>query len=206
MSSEDGFYPTSIKYMPGFTSKVKVKDARLLYQTAATTLAIKVGILLCTVSQPSFLWLFNPLNSESNQIVKLNCKDIRTPVLEMGEFAIEAMKREIHNHLIGWTNDHWTIPDKGAYTTVMAHWIDNTTWTLTLACLDFKVFEGSSPASKSTKMLLRFFKNIRVKLKTPLWLTPLTSQIQLISLADTFVTITKNTVTAWITTIIMLQN
>jgi len=34
--------------------------------------------------------------------------------MEMGEFAIEATKREIHNHQIARTTDHWTGADKGA--------------------------------------------------------------------------------------------
>jgi hypothetical protein len=34
-------------------------------------------------------------------------------------------------------------PDKVTYTTVTSHWINNRTWTLQSACLDFKVFQGS---------------------------------------------------------------
>jgi hypothetical protein len=62
----------------------------------------------------------------------------------MGGFAIEATKKEICNHQIAWTSDHWTGPDKVTYTTVTAHWINNTTWTLQSACLDVKIFEGST--------------------------------------------------------------
>jgi hypothetical protein len=40
-SSGDGGLPKSIKMMPGFSVKLKVKDARLLYRTAAATLAIE---------------------------------------------------------------------------------------------------------------------------------------------------------------------
>ena len=62
----------------------------------------------------------------------------------MGEFAIEASKKEIRNGNIAWTSDHWTGLDKVTYTTVTAHWINNRTWTLQSACLDFKVFQGST--------------------------------------------------------------
>ena len=62
----------------------------------------------------------------------------------MGEFAIEASKKEIRNDNIAWTSDHWTGLDKVTYTTVTAHWINNRTWTLQSACLDFKVFQGST--------------------------------------------------------------
>jgi hypothetical protein len=141
-SSEDGVLPTSIAKMPGFSTKLKVKDARLLYWTAAVTLAIEEGILFCTFSQPSFHCLFIPPNSESNKIVKLTHQEVRASVLEMGGFEIEATKREIRNHRIAWTTDHWMGADKGTYTTVTAHWINNATWTLHSACLDFKVFEG----------------------------------------------------------------
>jgi diphthamide synthase (EF-2-diphthine--ammonia ligase) len=67
--------------------------------------------------------------------------------MEMGRFAIEATKREIHNHQIAWTTDHWTGADKGTYTTV-THWINNATWRLHSACLDFKVFEGSTTGER----------------------------------------------------------
>jgi hypothetical protein len=97
--------------MPGFTAKVKVKDAKLLYRTAATTLAIKEGIPFRMFSQPSFRRLFNPLNAESNKIVNLSRNDVRDSVLEMGGFAVEATKREIRNHPISWTTDHWTGAD-----------------------------------------------------------------------------------------------
>jgi hypothetical protein len=62
----------------------------------------------------------------------------------MGGFAIEATRKDICNHQIAWTSDHWMGLDKVTYTTVTAHWINNTTWTLQSACLDFKVFEGST--------------------------------------------------------------
>ncbi len=46
-SNGEGVLPTSILNMPGFTVKVKVKDAKLLYRTATATLAIKEGIPFC---------------------------------------------------------------------------------------------------------------------------------------------------------------
>jgi hypothetical protein len=130
-----------------------VQDARLLYWTAVGTLAIEEGIPFCTFSQPSFhSFCFIPLNSESKKIVKLTHQEVRVSVLEMGGFAIEATKRwEIRNHQIVWTTDHWTGADKGTYTTVTTHWINNATWTLHSACLEFKVFEGSTTRERIYK-------------------------------------------------------
>jgi hypothetical protein len=143
--------PTSIAKMPGFSAKLKVQDAMLLYRTAAATLAIEEGILYRTFSHPSFCCLFIPLNSESNKIVKLTCQDIRTSVLEMGGFAIEATKTEICNHQIAWTTDHWMGADKGTYTTATENWINNANWTLHSACLNFKAFEGSTTGEQLYK-------------------------------------------------------
>ena len=124
-SSGDGGLPKSNKMMPGFCVKLKVKDARLLYRTAAVTLAIEEGILFRMFAQPSFRCLFTPLNLDSDKIVNLNCQEVRDSVMEMGGFAIEATKREIHIHKIAWTTGHWTGAYKGTYTTVTAHWINN---------------------------------------------------------------------------------
>ena len=120
-SSEQEVLPTSIKNMPGFSAKLKVKDARLLYQTAAATLAIKEGIPFCMFAQSSFHRLFIPLNSESGKIVGLHCNEVRAAVLEIGGFVVEATKKKIHSHKIAWTSDHWAGPDKVTYTTVTAH-------------------------------------------------------------------------------------
>ncbi len=147
-SSGDGGLPKSITMMPGFSVKLKAKDARLLYRTAAVTLAIEEGIPFRIFAQPSFRRLFTPLNSESDRIVNLNRQEVRDSVIEMGGYAIEATKREIRNHQIAWTTDHWTGADKGTYTTVTAHWINNATWTLQSACLDFKIFEGSTTGER----------------------------------------------------------
>lgn len=84
-------FPTSIMNMPGFTVKVKAKDAKLLFWTAATTLAIEEGIPFSLFSEPSFRRLFIPLNAESDKIVNLSRNDVRDSVVEMGEFAVEAM-------------------------------------------------------------------------------------------------------------------
>ena len=146
--SGDGGLPKSITMMPGFSVKLKVKDSRLLYRTAGATLAIKEGIPFRIFAQPSFRRLFTSLNSESDRIVSLNRQEVRDSVIEMGGFAIEATKREIRNHQIAWTTDHWTGADKGTYTTVTAHWINNATWRLHSACLDFKVFEGSTTGER----------------------------------------------------------
>jgi hypothetical protein len=113
--SEDDVLPKSIAKMSGFSVKLKVQDARLLYRNAAATLAVEEGIPFHMFSQPSFRHLFIPLNSESNKIFKLTCQEVRASVLEMGGFATEAMKREICNHQIAWTTDHWTGTDNSQF-------------------------------------------------------------------------------------------
>ena len=149
MQSNGGIInPRSILDMPGFTPKVKAKDAKLLFRTAATTFAIEEGIPFRMFSQPAFRRLFIPLNAESDKIVNLSRNDVRDSVVEMGGFAVEATKREIRNHQISWTTDHWTGADKFTYTTVTAHWINKLTWTLHSACLDFKIFEGSTTGER----------------------------------------------------------
>jgi hypothetical protein len=69
-------------------------------------------------------------------------------VVEMGDYAMEATKREVHNHSIAWTSDHWTGADKATYTTVTVHWIDDKAWSLRSAVLDFKIFEGSTTGER----------------------------------------------------------
>ncbi len=84
------------------------------------------------------------MNHESDTIVNLRDKQVRDVVIEMGDYAMEATKREIQNHCIAWTTDHWTGADKATYTIVTAHWIYRKTWILRSAVLDFKVFKGST--------------------------------------------------------------
>jgi hypothetical protein len=139
---------TSIKNMPGFSVKLNAKNAKLVYRTAAATLAIEEGIPFRTFEQPSFRRLFTPLNHESDKIVQLQRHQVKDAVLEMGSYAVEATKREIRNHHIAWTTDHWTGQDKATYTTVTAHWIDGKTWMLKSAVLDFKIFEGSTTGER----------------------------------------------------------
>jgi hypothetical protein len=134
--------------MSGFITKLKTKCAKLIYRTAAAMLAIDEGIPFHTFEQPSFRRLFTPLNHESDKIVKLRRNQVRDAVLEMGSYAVEATKQEIHNHHIAWTTDHWTGQDKATYTTVTAHWIDDKTWMLKSAVLDFNFFEGSTTGER----------------------------------------------------------
>jgi hypothetical protein len=116
--------------MPGFVTKLNAKCAKLVYRTAAATLAIEEGIPFCTFEQPLFLLLFTPLNHESGKIVKLQREQVSDAVIEMGDYAMEATKREVCNHKIAWTTDHWMGADKAIYTTVTAHWIDKKAWSL----------------------------------------------------------------------------
>jgi len=139
---------TSIKNMPGFVTKLNAKNAKLIYRTAAATLAIEEGIPFRTFEQPAFRRVFTPLNHDSDKIVNLSRNQVREAVLEMGWYAVEATKRELKNHHIAWTTDHWTGADKATYTTVTAHWIDGKTWMLKSAVLDFKVFEGSTTGER----------------------------------------------------------
>jgi hypothetical protein len=134
--------------MPGFVAKLNTKCAKLVYRTAAATLAIEEGIPFCTFEQPLFLRLFTPLNHESSKIVKLQRIQVKDAVVEMGDYAMEATKREVHNHSIAWTSDHWMGADKATYTTVTTHWIDDKAWSLRSAVLDFKIFEGSTTGER----------------------------------------------------------
>jgi hypothetical protein len=145
--------------MSGFITKLKTKCAKLIYHTAAPTLAIKEGIPFRTFEQPSFRSLFTPLNHESDKIVKLHRNQVRDAVLEMGSYAVEATKQEIHNHHIAWTTDHWTGQDKAIYTTVTAHWIDDKTWMLKSAVLDFKIFEGLTTGERIYEDVVAVLQN-----------------------------------------------
>ncbi len=148
-SSDQESLPISILNMPCFSANLKVKDARLLYQNAAATLAIEESIpFRMFAPQPSFRCLFIHLNSESDKIVGINHHEVRASVLEMSGFAIEATKKEIRNHQIAWASDHWTGPDKVTYTTVIAHWINNTTWMLQVCMPRLQsLWKGHPPAS-----------------------------------------------------------
>jgi hypothetical protein len=97
--------------MPGFVTKLNAKCAKLVYCTAAATLAIEEGIPFRTFEQPSFLRLFTPLNHKSGKIVKLQGKQVKDAVIEMGDYTMEATKREVRSHKIAWTTDHWTGAD-----------------------------------------------------------------------------------------------
>jgi len=126
--------------MSGFITKLNTTCAKLIYRTADATLAIEEDIPFRTFEQHAFRHLFTPLHHESDKIVKLQRK--------MGSYAVEATKQEIHNHQIAWTTDHWTGQDKATYTTITAHWIDDKTWMLKSAVLDFKFFERSTTGER----------------------------------------------------------
>jgi hypothetical protein len=115
-------------------------------------LAIEEGIPFRTFEQPAFRRVFTPLNQDSDKIVNLARNQVQEAVLEMGWYAVEATKREIKNHHIAWTTDHWTGADKATYTTVTAHWIDGKTWMLKSAVLDFKFLKGRPLARESMKI------------------------------------------------------
>ena len=66
----------------------------------------------------------------------------------MGWYAVEATKREINNHHLARTTDHWTGADKATYSTVTAHWINGKSWMLKSVVLDFKKFEGSTTGER----------------------------------------------------------
>ncbi len=70
--------------MSGFITKLKTKCAKLIYRTAAATLAIKEGIPFRTFEQPLFQHLVTPLNHEFDKIVKLHRNLVRDAVLKVG--------------------------------------------------------------------------------------------------------------------------
>ncbi len=148
LSTPQSVPTTSIKNMPGFVTKLNTACAKLVYRTAAATLAIEEGVPFHTFEQPAFCRVFTPLNQDSDKIVNLACNEVQEAVLKMGWYAVEATKQEIKNHHIAWTTDHWTGADKATYTTITAHWIDGKTWMLKSAVLDFNICEGSTTGER----------------------------------------------------------
>ena len=78
--------------MPGFVTKLNTARAKLVYRTAAATLAIEEGIPFRTFEQPAFRRVFTPLNQDSDKIVNLARNQVQEAVLEMGWYAVEATK------------------------------------------------------------------------------------------------------------------
>jgi hypothetical protein len=81
--------------MSGFTTKLNAKCAKLIYHTAAATLAIEEDIPFSTIKKPLLRRLFASLNHELDKIDKLQCHQVKDAVTEMGGYAVEATKREI---------------------------------------------------------------------------------------------------------------
>ena len=74
--------------MSGFVTKLNTTCAKLIYRTAAATLAIEEGIPFRTFEQPAFRHLFTPLHHESDKNVKLQRNQVKDAVLEMGSYAV----------------------------------------------------------------------------------------------------------------------
>lgn len=80
--------------------------------------------------------------------------------MKLGRYAGEAVLLELKGQRLSWTNDHWTGPNDETYTTVTGHYISND-WQMQSACLDFKVFHGSTTGEKiyaDIKSVLTKFK------------------------------------------------
>ena len=80
--------------------------------------------------------------------------------MKLGRYAGESVLLELKGQRLSWTNDHWTGPNDETYTTVTGHYISND-WQMQSACLDFKVFHGSTTGVKiyaDIKSVLAKFK------------------------------------------------
>ena len=76
--------------MSGFVTKLNTTCAKLVYRTAAATLATEEGVPFRTFEQPVFRHLFTPLHHESDKIAKLQRNQVKDAVLKMGSYAVEA--------------------------------------------------------------------------------------------------------------------
>jgi hypothetical protein len=63
--------------------------------------------------------------------------------MQLGKYAEDAIQLELKGKRLAWTSDHWIGPNDETYTTVTAHYISDT-WRIKSACLDCKVFHGST--------------------------------------------------------------
>ena len=134
---------TILAYYKPKPSEMSLLEMKSLYVTAAASWAVTHGIPWTMFSSPTFRNLFLPLNSKALQIVNVDGPKIRQQVMKLGKYAEEAIECELKGKRLAWTSDHWTGPNDETYTTVTAHYMSDN-WEMKSACLDFKVFHGST--------------------------------------------------------------
>jgi len=117
-------------------------------------------------AKPAFRKLFTVVNKNASQIVNIGPERIRDQVMKFGLIAVRATQLELNGVKIAWTIDHWTSPNDQSFTTLTAHYIDNI-WQMRSACLDFKVFHGTTTGDKiyeDVKSVLARYKSETIML------------------------------------------
>jgi hypothetical protein len=124
------------------------EDRKKQFRMAAATYSVVEATPFIEFTKPTFRKLFEPLNKDAPKIVNIGVDSVRTKVMELGRIVKEATKREVKEHRVSWTSDHWTGADDVTYTTTTAHYIDEESWLLKALCIDFKAFEGSTTGAR----------------------------------------------------------
>ena len=117
-------------------------------------------------AKPAFRKLFTVVNKNASQIVNIGPERVRDQVMKFGLIAERATQLELNGVKIAWTTDHWTSPNDQSFTTLTAHYIDNI-WQMRSACLDFKVFHGTTTGDKiyeDVKSVLARYKSETIML------------------------------------------
>ncbi len=113
------------------------------YVEVCTNFVMAEGQPLSVVEKPSFRNMFKVFHRDADQITNVSAESVKDQILHLGKLAENAVKIELHKHLVSWTTDHWTGKDNATYQTITSHYIDSD-WQLCSGMIDFKVFEGST--------------------------------------------------------------
>jgi hypothetical protein len=128
--------------------------------------AIKEAVPFSMFAKPAFRKLFTVVNKNASQIVNIGPERVRDQVMKFGLIAERATQLDLNGVKIAWTTDHWTSPNDQSFTTLTAHYIDNI-WQMRSACLDFKVFHGTTTGDKiyeDVKSVLARYKSETIML------------------------------------------
>ena len=162
-SSASGSIVAHFKSKP---KQVSVEDSKKLFSIAAAAFAIKEAVPFSMFAKPAFRKMFTVVNKKASQIVNIGPERVRDQVMKFGLIAERATKLELNGVKIAWTTDHWTSPNDQSFTTLTAHYIDNI-WQMRSACLDFKVFHGTTTGDKiyeDVKSVLARYKSETIML------------------------------------------
>ena len=163
LSSASGSIVAHYKAKP---KQVSVEDSKKLFSIAAAAFAIKEAVPFSMFARPAFRKLFTVVNKNASQIVNIGPERVRDQVMKFGLIAERATRLELNGVKIAWTTDHWTSPNDQSFTTLTAHYIDNI-WQMRSACLDFKVFHGTTTGDKiyeDVKSVLARYKSETIML------------------------------------------